>query len=497
MKKRLLALALALSCVLAMIVPAYAVFSPEEQLEILHETETLIRQYVFDSSSKDDPLGRVLPDHPTDEALLLRLTEDPTLYESLMMQMLSAYDSHTMYLPAGTYGGAFYSTDDYVGIGVSIVPDVEGVRVTSLHPAGSAARAGMQWGDVITDVEGLSLAGLTSTAAVQRMQGEAGTFAALSVLREGEPLSFRLERTRLTTVSYFGAQLEKNIFYMKLSAFATDDGSYELFQKDLKQLGKNDCLILDLRDNPGGDMDLACSMISDLLPDRQPYFRTAVRNPDTDLPTYTYLTSDGTGKQLRAIYILTNGNSASASEIMTASLVDAGVAQSVGESTYGKARGQYHIVLDDDSALVVTVIQLLSLAQGDYEEIGLAPTHIAHDYMAPTPYRIELPAQVPLAPYSCSDNGELLNRALVAIGYLPQMPEKPYQVGDETMAALRRLEAELEFPAEQCSEGASVSVLAAIQLLLAYMGQGMAHHDVALSQAIELCHETLSAKKAA
>ncbi len=491
MKKRIFALILTLCCLLALAVPAMAAYSPEEQLEILYETDELIRQYCLDSSRLDDPLGRALGEELTDEELLQRLTDDPQLYDTLMTRMLSAYDSHTMYIPAGVYGDAFYSTGDYVGFGITIQPDAEGVRVAALHPEGGAAEAGIRWNDVITHVNGIPLAGLTVAAASQVMTGEEDSVAQLTVLRGEETFTVSAQRKTLTTVSYFGTEVEENIFYMKLSAFTSDDGSYAMFQRDLKKLNARDCLILDLRDNPGGDMDLACKIISDLLPGKQSYFRTAVRNPLTDTLEYTYLTSDGGGKKLKAVYILVNENSASASEIVTASLTDAGVAVAIGEPTYGKARGQYHIVLEDDSAIVLTVIKLMSIKRGDYEEIGLEPDIVAHDVLLPTQYVIEIPTDVALAPYSCSDNGTALNRALVALGYLPAMPDKPYQVGDATLDALSRLRDDLGLTAAEIPDGASLPMLAAINLLLDYMGQGFALQDTCLYEAVAHCREIL------
>lgn len=497
MKKRILAMILAVSCLLALAVPVCAAFSPEEQAEILYETDELIREYCLDSSIYDDPLGRALGEELTEQQLADRLTQDPALYERLMTAMLSAYDSHTMYIPAGAYGEAFYSSDDYVGFGITIQPDAEGVRVVALHPQGGAQKAGIRWGDVVTHVNGVPLAGLITSAAAQLMAGEEGTEARLTVLRDGESLDFTARRGALTTTSYFGTRVEDNIFYMRLFAFDAGDDSYDSFRQDLKKLSARDCLILDLRDNPGGDMDLACKMVSDLLPGRQPYFRTAVRNSETDTLEYTFLTSEGNGKALKGIFILVNDGTASASEILTASLTDAGVAVAIGEPTYGKARGQFHIVLDDDSAIVLTVIKLMSVKRGDYEETGLEPDYVAHDLLVPTSHVIHVPTDVALAKYSCSDNGVVLNRALVALGYLPALPEKPYRVGDETLAALRTLRDDLGLTVAEVSNGATVPMLEAVNLLLEYMNQGFAMQDTCLHEALQHCYETLGLDKAA
>lgn len=493
MKKRIFALLLAVCLLAAAVLPVHAeAFTPEEQYEALCATAALIREFGLDSSSLDDPLGRVLPGSPSKEEVIARLAADPELYARLMTEMLSAYDSHTMYVPAGSYEQTFYTTSSYVGVGMTLQPHPLGALVSELHPRGGAAGAGVLRGDVITAVDGVSVKGYTVTSVSQLLRGDAGTQVAVTVLRGQDEKRFTLTRSELTTLCYYGTPLEENIFYMHWSA-VMNDGSYLLFLRDLNTMGDTEqkCLILDLRGNPGGDLELAFSIITDLLPERVVFFSTATRDPKTDELDVRYQLSDGAGRAFRHIYILTDEGSASAAEIITASLCDTGYATSIGSHTHGKARGQYHIPLPDGSTVVLTTMKLMSLRQGDYEGVGLAPDVPSQRVYVPSEETITVPADVALAPYSCSDNGELLNRALVALGCLPRLPEKPYQVGDETLAALKDLRA--RYYLTDPAPGAGIPTIQLVNLLLQQQGQGSYLRDDPLQTAIELARELLAA----
>ena len=492
MKRKLLSLLLAAALCLGLVLPARAAeaLTPETQQEILLEVSDFIRENCLTSSLEDDPLGRVFPAWQKEGALLQALQNDAGLYERLMRKMLSGYDSHTLYSPAGTYTLSFPKSDaGYAGIGVTIAQQGKQAAVADVSLAGSAFEAGILAGDLLLRVNGESLMGIPLSGISARLRGEAGTQVELTVLRGEQELTFSLTRRQLETPNYTGRTLEDHIYYMKWDRFSDEDGSYARFRQDLSALAAEDCLILDLRDDPGGDLDLACSMVSDLLPERATFFSFSQRVAGESQPTVKYYTSDGKGKALRQICILVNGASASASEVLTASLRDSGYATVVGETTYGKARAQYHVVLPDDSAAVVTAMALLSLRDGDYEGVGLAPD-VPVTQTALSGSAGYVPEAVALAPGSCSDNGAALNRALVSLGYLSALPEKPYRLGEETLEALARLKAVcgLDDPAP----GAGLPTLRLVNLLLSRQKQGTYLRDDPLLTAMELCCQALA-----
>lgn len=499
MKRRILALFLAFTLFLCAIPAAFAAdYTPEAQYQILLELDELIREEGLESSEEDEPLERALTRHlkkiPGESALIQALADDPTLFETLMATMLSGYDEHTMYLPAGTYSAAFDPDTNYVGIGVTIQAHPQGVLVTDVNLLGSAAKAGIQMGDVITKADGQILAGMDVDAASQLLRGEAGTTVSVTILRDGKEQSFLLERTALVQLSYSGAPIQEDIFYMKWSRIS-DDGSYLLFRMQLAQMVRDgyDCLILDLRDNPGGSLDLAFSIATDLMPESGAFFRIVYRDPHgKEELTQKYIIAEGDGFDVPYIFILVNGNSASASEIITAGLRDKEGAVVIGETTYGKGRAQQHYVLENDAGIVLTTMMLLPLEGEDYEGIGLTPDVEVHNTVLKGENAITVPTDVALAPYSCSDNGEALNRALVSLGLLEELPEKPYQVGEETMEALDLLQTSYQL--SDTTPGAGIPTLMLVNLLLEYQLQGRYVQDLQLETAIDLAQEALSAQ---
>ncbi len=476
MKHRLLSLILALSLLFS--IPVGAAYTPEEQYDLLLELQELIRTEGLESATYDLPLKK---------ALTQALADDPTLFERLMTEMLSDYDKHTMFLPAGSYSQSFGDEEDYVGIGVTVQAHPKGALVTDVNLTGPAFAAGIRRGDVLTQSDDQPLAGMDISAISALLRGKAGTSVTVQLLREGQTLTFTLTRKLLLQRNYSGGHMADGVYYMKWTRIE-DDGSYLLFRqglRDMQQLGDT-CLILDLRDNPGGSLDLAFTIASDLIPEAVPFFKTVTRDPKGGNEKVTYpVTALGDGVAVPHIFVLTNGGTASSAEIITAALCDAAGAVSIGETTYGKARAQQHLLLEDDSAIVLTTMELHGLTAGDYEGVGLKPQIAVTNSLSKGEDLFRVPETVALAPYSCSDNGEALNRALVSLGLMEQLPAKPYQVGEPTLAVCRLLEA-LYLTPRTDDAPIGIDALRLVNYLLDAQGQGLYLRDDQLAKALEL-----------
>ena len=497
MKHRISALLLALFLFLCALPAAYAAeFSPTQQLFLLEDVQDIIQEKGLESSPDDQPLERalkaVLKILPEEEALLEKLAADPLLYEYLLDEMLSGYDPYTQYLPSGTYSAVYEPETNYVGIGVTIQSHAKGALVVAVNLTGAAAKAGIRSGDILITGAGQDLAGMDTGAISSLLRGEAGTAVEVTVLRGKETLHFTLTRTALTQRNYSSTPLEEDIFYMKWSRIQ-DDGSYLVFRMQLAQLVQEgyDCLILDLRDNPGGSLDLAFNLSSDLMEESGAFFRTQARGSrgKTELEQ-KFIIAEGDGLDIPHIFVLLNGESASASEIIAVSLRDKEGATLVGETTYGKGRAQQHYVLNTDAGIVLTTTKLLPLEGEDYDGVGIAPDVAVKNKVLRSKEKITVPTDVALAPYSCSDNGEALNRALVALGLLEQLPEKPYQLGEETLAVLDRLQAVYQLP--DAAPGAGIPTLLLINQLLEAQQAGQYEQDLQLDTAIELARQALN-----
>ncbi len=480
MKHRILSLLLTLSLLFTLAVPAFA-YTAEEQYDLLLAVQQHLREEGLESSVDDEPLAR---------ALIRALEQEPALFEWLMAEMLSGYDPHTRYMPAGSYSAAYDPENDYVGIGVTIQAHPLGALITDVNLSGPAFSAGLRMQDVLVEANGQPLKGMSVSDISDLLRGVENTQVTVKVLRASQELTVTLTRKALTELFYSGTHIADGAYYMKWSRISGKD-NYWLFRLGLRQMRRlgDTCLILDLRDNPGGSLDMGLSIANDLIPNAVPFFELVTRDPDgSKRPVTTRLTADGDGEEIPHIFILMNENSASAAEIIAAALHDAAGAVTIGATTYGKARAQQHIQLDNDSAIVLTTIGLRSLQAGDYEGVGLTPDIPVSNAIIRSEDAIRVPETALLAPYSCSDNGEALNRALVALGELDALPEKPYQVGPETMAACRRLEALYRTPGP-VDAPIGIETLQLINHLLDLQGQGTYVQDLQLAKALSLAAE--------
>jgi carboxyl-terminal processing protease len=207
------------------------------------------------------------------------------------------------------------------------------------------------------------------------VRGEDGSRVELSVLRAGVPITFTVTRSQVEVPNLEYSDLGGGVWYMRITRFS-DAYTYMLnaqARNDMKNAGAQ-ALVLDLRGNPGGEIRMALTFIDHLIDkDGVKYFTLRDREgDDRELFDNNFLSS-GNGLSLNKIVILTDHETASAAEIMTAALHDTGYAVTVGETTFGKARGQNHLVFDDGSAAVLTTVQLVPPSGVDYEGKGLAP----------------------------------------------------------------------------------------------------------------------------
>lgn len=423
MKKLLCALCVCL--LLFSCLPA-AAMTADERYERMQVIAQFIKQYGIDSSREDDPVMRAL----------LSLFENEENYNAFMQAMLSSYDSHSMFVPSGGYETSFPTSETYVGVGLTMLAEGGTICITDVAPGSSAEKAGILPGDTLIRAAGVSLKGKPLTEVAALLRGEEGTSVSVTVLRDGRELSFSLTRTLIGTPNFSSRVVEDGVYYMKWARFA-DNASYVQFVFALQDMTRNGCraLILDLRGNPGGDLNMGYNVINRLLPDSLPFFGYTERQGEQR--AFYPVVSEGIGAALNKIVVLCDGQTASAAEVVQVSLCDLGYAVSVGEQTYGKARGQYHITFDDGSAAVITAVELIAPKTADYEGVGLTPTYTVHNTQAPHPASscASVPETV-MAPGFAGEGVLRLHRALAALGFLPQKYASDVTFSLHTSAAL-------------------------------------------------------------
>lgn len=253
-------------------------------------------------------------------------------------------------------------SDAYVGIGIVVAANnnnqIEVIEVTELSPA---ANAGICAGDILAAVNGEEFDGAHMDDAVKKIKvGESGTSVDITVIRDGQSTVVSVVRSKIDKRSVSGKMLDDNIGYMHISGFnsAADDSersTYTEFKEEWAALAESGMqgLVIDLRNNPGGDLEVMCDMADMIVPKGT---ITSIEYKNGKKQTYS---SDAEEINI-PIVILINENSASASELFTICLKDYGKATVVGETSYGKGIVQSVYPFLDGSGMSVTVARYYS-----------------------------------------------------------------------------------------------------------------------------------------
>lgn len=244
------------------------------------------------------------------------------------------------------------TSGSYVGIGVTVQQDETTgyVRVVQAFEGGTAYKAGIRSGDLLTEIEGEDINGQDLDKVVARIRGKEGTSVSLKFYhpdtQKYEDYTIRRKSVDIPTVE--SQMLDGDIGYIKVSEFdvVTADQFIEK-KKELEDQGEKG-LIIDLRDNPGGVLQTAVKMLQDILPAGKIVY-TRDKNGKGD--TYR---CDGKHEFKKPLVILVNENSASASEIFTGAVKDYGIGKIVGTKTFGKGIVQQVFELSDGSAVKLT-----------------------------------------------------------------------------------------------------------------------------------------------
>lgn len=264
-------------------------------------------------------------------------------------------DQYTVYYTADEYKQfTTASSGTYCGIGVTVSQNVTtgAITIVKTFKKGSGAEEGMLPGDMIYKIEGKKIEGLELSKVVSKIKGEEGTFVKVTVLRNGKEIEFNLERRKLevdTVTSRMEEKDGKKIGYIAVSEF--DEVTASQFKSALKELEKEGMqgLVIDLRDNPGGLLDVTCEMLDRMIKKGILVYTVDKNGKRVDEEATDNLSFD------KPVAILVNGNSASASEVFSGAMKDYKAATLVGTNTFGKGIVQSIVPFEDGTAMKVTV----------------------------------------------------------------------------------------------------------------------------------------------
>ena len=303
------------------------------------------------------------------------LYEDEVDADALVEGIYSGYasalgDPYTEYYDKEEAQALLENTNgEFSGIGATLTQASgdTGVTIVNVYKDSPADKAGLKAGDILYQVDDHEVAGEDLETVVSWVKGETGTEVTLKVRRDGEQLTVTAVRDTIEVQTVEYEMKEDNIGYLSVSEF--DKVTYDQFSEALDSLEEQgmEGLVIDLRNNPGGNLDTVTDMLRLLLPKG-----TIVSIKDKDGNTEE-LTCDGEHEFTKPLAVLVNQYSASASEIFSGAVQDYGTGQIVGVTTYGKGVVQQLTDLGDGTYLKLTIAEYYTPSGRSINGIGVEP----------------------------------------------------------------------------------------------------------------------------
>lgn len=302
----------------------------------------------------------------------LRDIEDDKMIDGQLKGMVqSLEDPYSVYLTAEEYASFTQETSGiYAGIGVIVTPGDDGyITIVSPIEDTPGERAGLRTGDRISHVDGVEYYGEEMDQAVNVMKGEADTQVTLTIVRgelnDSETFDVEIirEEIRLVTVK---SEMIDDIGYMRITSF--DEITYEDFKTQLNQIESNNAsgLIIDLRNNPGGLLNITAEIADDLLGSGDIVY-TETKDG------YRQTMKSDSGQTNIPLVVLVNEGSASASEILSGAIKDHKRGEIIGTTTFGKGVVQTVRDLGDGSGIKLTVSQFFTPNGNVIHDVGVEP----------------------------------------------------------------------------------------------------------------------------
>lgn len=282
-------------------------------------------------------------------------------------------DPYSVYYTRDEYAEFMEDTEgEYVGVGVQVSQNVDTkvITVVKVFDGSPAKEAGIEAQDVISEVDGEDVGEQELDAVVDKIRGVEGTDVKITVYRrsDGKDHEYTMKRRKVENPTVEYKMLSDNIGYIAVSSF------YEVTAKQfIDAVGELNVqgmegLIVDLRDNGGGLLDIAVEMLDFMLPEGK-----IVYTKDKDGNIIESYNSTAEQQFTKPLVLLVNGYSASASEIFAGAIKDYGIGTLVGTTTYGKGIVQRLFPLDDGSAVKVTIAKYFTPNGNDIHKVGIEP----------------------------------------------------------------------------------------------------------------------------
>jgi len=282
-------------------------------------------------------------------------------------------DKYSYYMDKESFESFLESNEgNYVGIGVVVtIAEDKSIQVLNVYENTPAYKSGIKTGDKIIKVDGKDVDYNNYEEAIQMIKGKENTQVKISVYRESEAktIEFDVNRSSVDVPTVAHKMLENRVGYILISKF--DGVTYDQFcqaYNDLTEQGMKG-LIIDLRENPGGLLNIVVKITDMLVPEG---YITYIEDKNGK-KTYEYSDKEYFNKPLA---IIVNGHSASASEVLSGAVKDTKAGKLVGTQTYGKGVVQNVYKLSDGSGVKVTIAKYYTPSGVCIDGEGITPDYI-------------------------------------------------------------------------------------------------------------------------
>ena len=298
---------------------------------------------------------------------------DKKLIEAAINGMLTSLDPHSSFLDKKSFGEMRVQTKgEFGGIGIEVTMENGLVKVVSPIDDTPGSRAGLEPGDLITHLDGVSILGLSLRQAVGKMRGPVDEEIILSIRRKNvDPFKVKIRRAIIKIRSVRFETID-DIGYIRITTFnrQTTPGLKRAISELKKQIGASlSGFILDLRNNPGGLLNQAIS-VSDIFLNQGEIVSTRGRDPENTSRVHAKAGDLTEGAKL---IVLINTGSASASEIVAGALQDHKRAIILGTQSFGKGSVQTIVPLSKDIAMRLTTARYYTPSGKSIQKTGISP----------------------------------------------------------------------------------------------------------------------------
>lgn len=311
------------------------------------------------------------------------IDENKMVDYALAGMAMSTGDRYTNYYPSEQFENYVSNGENsYIGVGLvlGISEDNEHLEVISVMDNSPGMDADICPGDLILEINGHEMSADDLNLAAKYMRGEDGStggYVNLKIQSSGKVFEANIERRSIEKDTVKSKMLSDDIGYIRISAFdrraENDKNSIDTYDEfcgelnALREIGAKK-LVLDLRNNPGGDLSVVSKIADYILPEG------VITYTETKSGTRSYIYSDEASLDMDMV-VLVNGNSASASEVLTAAIKDYKKGAIVGTTTYGKGIVQSIYNFSDGSGMSITTSQYFSPNGTAIHKIGIKPDY--------------------------------------------------------------------------------------------------------------------------